>query len=121
MSRYLFHGLTVFLDKAAQRNGRPEAALAARRDPTLSALANLCAQTEAVGPNQARTIMVKATEFRNQLHAALQAADFMIEEVNQALGLVSTPSLVDQHAQLPQTGAPRGRKSPMKSEEHLQR
>jgi hypothetical protein len=118
MSRYVFPGLTVFLDRAARRNGRPEAALMARRDPTLSALANLCAQTEAVGPEHARKIMVKATEFRHQLHAALQAADFMIEEVNQALGLVSTHSLIDQQVKLQRKGAPKGEKSLMKSEDH---
>jgi hypothetical protein len=89
MPRYVFPGLGVFIERAVQREGRGNSAPAARTNPTLSALANLCAQAEAAGPENARSIMLNAMEFRHQLQIALQAADIMIEEVQQALRLTS--------------------------------
>ena len=44
MPRYHFPGHPAFLDIAAAEFGRPEAALAARRDLTLAAVATLCSQ-----------------------------------------------------------------------------
>jgi hypothetical protein len=89
MPRYVFPGLGVFIERAVERDGRGESALAARMNPTLSALANLCAQAEAAGPERARSIILNAMGFRRQLQIALQAAGLMIEEVQQALHLTS--------------------------------
>jgi hypothetical protein len=87
-----FPGFTSFLEAAARQIGRPEAAGPARRITTLSALANLCAQASVAEPAHAPAIMAKAEEFREQLHAALAAADLMLDEVKRLLGL-SRPAL----------------------------
>src|SRR4051812_42794883 len=71
MPRYVFPGLGVFIERAVQREGRGDSAPAPRMNPTLSALANLCAQAEAAGPDNARLIMRNAMEFRHQLQIAL--------------------------------------------------
>jgi hypothetical protein len=119
MSRYVFPGFTGFLEEAARRIGRPEVAAPARRDSTLSALANLCAQAAPAGPEHARAILDKAAEFRDQLYAASQAADLMIDEVHQALGLRPTSNLDNPPA--PGGRAPKTKTSPTTSEGHPQR
>jgi hypothetical protein len=87
VANYSFPGYTSFLEAAARQIGRPEAEGPARRITTLSALANLCAQASVAEPAHAPAIMAKAEEFRDQLHAALTAADLMLDELKRALGL----------------------------------
>lgn len=96
MSVYAFPGFTTFLEAASRRIGCPEAEAPARRIATLSALANLCAQAAAASPDDARAILVKAGEFRDQLHAAHEAAELMLSEVHQALGL-NEPAMEPLH------------------------
>lgn len=91
LSVYAFPGFTKFLEAAAKRIGHPEAEAPARRIATLSALANLCAQAGASGPQDARAILVKGAEFRDQLHAAYEAAELMLSDVHRALGLDGQP------------------------------
>ena len=87
VSVYAFPGFTTFLEAAARRIGHPEAEAPARRIATLSALANLCAQAGASSPDDAREILAKAAEFRDQLHAAYVAAELMLSDVSGALGM----------------------------------
>jgi hypothetical protein len=82
-----FSGFPKFLETAALQIGRPEAAIPARANSTLSALANLCAQASQSDRNGATAILEKASEFRDQLHAASLAADLMIDEVSRSLGI----------------------------------
>jgi hypothetical protein len=89
-----FPGYTSFLEAAARQIGRPDAEGPARRITTLSALANLCAQASVAEAAHAPAIMAKAEEFRDQLHAALAAADLMLDEVTRSLGL-NRPALRD--------------------------
>jgi hypothetical protein len=84
VSRYSFPGYTAFLQEAARRIGHPEAEGPARKVATLAALGNLCAQAGDADPEHVPTIMAKAAEFRDQLHAAYQAAELMLEDVSQA-------------------------------------
>lgn len=85
MSQYKFPGFFVYLHDAAERIGHPEAEAPARKITTLSALANLCAQVDAGAPAHAPAIMAKAKEFRDQLHAAYEAAGLILEDVSRAL------------------------------------
>lgn len=98
MTSYTFPGFRSFLEAAACQIGRPEAEAPARRITTLSALANLCAQATVSERANAPAIMAKAAEFRDQLHAAYAAAELMIAEVNQSLGLDYPPSPIDREA-----------------------
>ena len=84
---YSFPGFPAFLEAAAKQIGHPEAEAPARRIATLSSMANLCAQAGSACQEDARTILSKAAEFRDQLHAAHQAAELMLSEVHRALGL----------------------------------
>lgn len=85
MSQYKFPGYFDYLRDAARRIGHPEAEAPARKITTLSALANLCAQAGAVDPADAPAVMAKAGEFRDQLHAAYEAAGLMLADVSRAL------------------------------------
>lgn len=73
------------MQDAARKIGHPEAEGPARSIRPLSALANLCAQANVADPKDVPAIFGKADEFRNQLHAAYQAAELMLSEVYQAL------------------------------------
>jgi len=105
--RVPFPGYPAFLESAARQIGRPEAEAPARRIATLSALANLCAQASLGGPEVAPAVLAKAAEFRDQLHAAALAADLMIAEVFDSLGL-GNPD-----AGSLSTGSTRGRRRPV--------
>jgi hypothetical protein len=87
VTRYRFPGFHVFLHDAAARIGRPEAEAPARGITTLAALANLCAQAGEAGPEHAPAVLAKASEFRDQLHAAYEAAGLMLDATRRALGL----------------------------------
>ena len=87
MTAYTFPGFTTFLNAAVSRIGHPEAEAPARRIATLSAMANLCAQAGTAGSEDAKRILAKAGEFRDQLHAAYEAAELMLSDVHLALGL----------------------------------
>lgn len=86
MSAYVFPGYTTFLKAAVGRIGCPEAEVPARRIATLSEMANLCAQAGTAHPEDAKRILMKAAEFRDQLHAAYEAAELMLSDVHSALG-----------------------------------
>ena len=92
MSNYTFSGFPAFLEAAAARLGRPEAAGPARRQGALAALANLCAQVVGAERGRAPEILAKAAEFRDQLHVAHLAADLMLLDAYDGLGL-PRPSL----------------------------
>jgi hypothetical protein len=96
VTNYTFPGFRPFLEAAACQIGRPEAEGPARRITTLSALANPCAQATVSERANAPAIMTKAAEFRDQLHAAYAAAELMIAQVNQALGLGCPPTKMDR-------------------------
>lgn len=76
-----FPGYPEFLHAAALELGCPEAEVPARRIQTLSAVSNLCAQASLADPAHVASILDKAVEFRDQLHAAYRAADLMIDAV----------------------------------------
>lgn len=84
MARHHFPGYPAFLDAAAQQIGCPEAARAARGIESLAALANLCAQATEADGGHVEGILAKASEFRDQLHAAYRAAELMIADVRAA-------------------------------------
>jgi hypothetical protein len=86
-----FPGYTAFLATAARRIGRPEAEVPARRIAPLSALANLCAQASLAEPAHVPPILAKAAEFRDQLHAAFEAAELMLDQLARAHGLAAIP------------------------------
>ena len=86
MIRYRFPGFYPFLHDAAIRIGCPDAEVPARRVATLSALANLCAQAGEADPEHAPMILAKAEEFRDQLHAAYEAAELMLVATRTGLG-----------------------------------
>jgi hypothetical protein len=97
VTRYRFPGYHAFLHEAATRIGRPEAEAPSRRIGTLAALAYLCAQAGEAGPERAPVILAKADEFRDQLHAAYEAAGLMLDETRRALGLMAeTPETPQQ-------------------------
>jgi len=85
MNAYKFPGFSVYLQDAARKIGHPEAEGPARSIKPLSALANLCAQANIAEPKDVPAILAKAEEFRDQLHAAYQAAELVLAEVHQAL------------------------------------
>lgn len=89
MIRYRFPGFYSFLHDAAARIGRPEAEAPARRMTALAALANLCAQAGAAAPEHVPAILAKAEEFRDQLHAAYEAAELMLDHTRAALGVAA--------------------------------
>ena len=89
MPRYQFPGPPAFLDAAAAENGRPEAALAARRDSTLNAVASLCAQAADGQAGHVAGILAEAERCVDRLRAALGAAEQMIEHVR--LGRADAP------------------------------
>jgi hypothetical protein len=90
--RYRFPGFFEYLAASSARTGLPDAELPARKNPTLSALANLCAQAGCADPAAAAGIVAKAAEFRDQLLVAYEAAELILEETRKALGLpASTP------------------------------
>ena len=91
MIRYRFPGFHEFLHDAAARIGRPEAEAPARRITTLSALANLCSQAGSAQPADAPAIVKKASEFRDQLLAAYEAAELILAETRRALDLPDEP------------------------------
>jgi hypothetical protein len=109
VTNYTFPGFRSFLEAAACQIGRPEAEGPARRITTLSALANLCAQATVSERANAPAIMTKAGEFRDQLHAAYAAAELMIAQVNQSLGLGCPPSRMDR--EVPSAWQTRGLRS----------
>ena len=86
MPRHHFPGYPPFLDAAAEQIGHPEAARPARRIEALAALANLCAQAAEADEPHVEGILVKAAEFRDQLHAAHRAAELMIADVQAGRG-----------------------------------
>ncbi|MGE3821816.1 MAG: hypothetical protein AB7I30_20575 [Isosphaeraceae bacterium] len=86
MPRAPFPGYPIYLEAAAREIGHPEAEVPARRIATLSALANLCAQASLADRRDAPAILAKASEFRDQLHAAALAADLMLAEATRSLG-----------------------------------
>ena len=92
MIRYRFPGHVKFLHDAAARIGRPEAEGPARRVSILAALADLCAQAGGADPEHAPMILAKAEEFRDQLHAAFEAAESMLDETRRALDLPVEPA-----------------------------
>jgi hypothetical protein len=91
VSNKTFPGYAAFLEEAARQIGHPEAEAPARRITTLSALANLCAQASLAEPAHVPSILVKAAEFRDQLHAAYEAAELMLAGVSRARGLIPEP------------------------------
>lgn len=92
MIRYRFPGFHEFLRDAAIRIGHPEAEAPARSISTLSALANLCAQAGLAEPEDAPMIVEKASEFRDQLHAAYEAAELILARTRSALALPGEPA-----------------------------
>lgn len=92
MLRDSFPGYPIYLEAAARQIGHPEAEAPARRITALSALANLCAQASMAAPEDAPAILDKASEFRDQLHAAAIAADLMIEEVASSFDIYDAAS-----------------------------
>ena len=87
MPRYRFPGYPAFLRDAALQIGHPEAEAPARRITTLAAIGNLCAQAADARPENVAGIMLKAGEFRDQLHAAYAASELMISATRNALAL----------------------------------
>lgn len=117
MSSYVFPGHPKFVEEAASVLGHPESAGPARRIIPLTALANLCAQAATAHPDDARAILAKAREFRDQIATALLAADTMLDDVHDSLGLVrpilngSTAPAKERPRPLhDQLSRPRGRK-----------
>jgi hypothetical protein len=90
VTTYTFPGYVPYLENAARQLGCAAAAGPARRISALSELANLCAQVSIGNPSHATAIMAKAEEFRDQLHTACFAADLMIDELYQALGIAQS-------------------------------
>lgn len=93
MIRYRFPGFHAFLHEAAARIGRPEAEVPARAVTTLSALANLCAQAGAAEPEHVPEILGKAAEFRDQLRAAYEAAELVLDDARRSLGVPNDPAV----------------------------
>ena len=87
MARHHFRGYPSFLAAAAEQFGHPEAALPARRNEALSALANLCAQASEADEAHVEGILAKAGEFRDQLRVASRAAELMLADVQAGRGL----------------------------------
>ena len=81
MPRYHCPGHPAFLDAAASEIGRAEAALAARRDATLAAVANLCAQAAEVDARHVAGILAEAEALADRLRVSLLAADMMLAHV----------------------------------------
>ena len=81
MSRYHFAGHPAFLDTAAAEIGRPEVALAARRDPTLVAISTLCAQAVEGNAEHVAGILAEAESLSDQIRIALRASELMIVHV----------------------------------------
>jgi hypothetical protein len=79
--RYHFPGHPAFLDAAAAENGLADAALAARRDATLAAVANLCSQAAEVDSRHVVGILAEAQALTDRLRVALHASDLMLEHV----------------------------------------
>ena len=81
LARYPFPGSPRFLEIAARKIGKPEAARPSLKNPALSALANLCAQAADTDDDHVVDIIQKASESRDELQVALIAADLMIADV----------------------------------------
>ncbi len=89
MPRYHFPGHPAFLDIAAAEFDRPEAALAARRDLTLAAVATLCSQAAEGDASHVVGILAKAEELTDRLRSAVRAAELMLIHVRS--GRASVP------------------------------
>ncbi len=87
MTKPPFPGFPAFLEMAAVEIGRPEAAAPARRITTLAALANLCGQASQSDDAHVPSILAKAAEFRDQLHAAYRAAELMLADLRDRRGV----------------------------------
>ena len=81
MPRYHFPGYPAFLDAAAAEVGQPEAAVPARRNETLAALAGLCAQASEAEDRHVAGILAKAQEMVNQLRVAHRASELILAAV----------------------------------------
>ncbi len=81
MPRYYFPGHPAFLDAAAAETGLADAALAARRDATLAAVANLCAQAAEVESRHVAGILAEAEALADRLRVALRASEMMLEHI----------------------------------------
>ena len=91
MARYHFPGHPAFLDVAAAEIGRPEAALAARRDPALAAVATLCAQAAEADLGHVSGILSEAQRLTDHLHSAHRAAELMLLDVRE--GRMPSPEM----------------------------
>jgi hypothetical protein len=101
--RYRFPGFVSYLHDAAILIDRPEAEAPARTIATLGALANLCAQAGAAEPEQVPAILDKAAGFRDQLHAAYEAAELILDDTRRALGISEEPACPGSEAPSHQT------------------
>ena len=81
MPRYHFPGHPAFLDAAVAEIGLADAALAARRDATLAAVANLCAQAAEVDSRHVAGILDEADALADRLRVALRASELMLEHI----------------------------------------
>jgi hypothetical protein len=95
MLPYHFPGAVHFVERAAADLGRPVLAGAVRHLAALSSLASLCAQAVHAEASQAATILAEAAAFRDQLHAAALAADLILDDVRNGLGLSEEPQAIE--------------------------
>ena len=90
MPRYYFPGHIAFLDAAGAESGFAYAALAARRDATLGAVANLCDQAAEAESRHVVGILAEAEALANRLRIAFRATELMLAHLRS--GRVPSPS-----------------------------
>lgn len=89
MPRYYFPGHIAFLDAAGAESGLAYAALAARRDATLGAVANLCDQAAEAESRHVVGILAEAEALANRLRVAIRATELMLAHIRS--GRVASP------------------------------